>query len=98
MMQSGAIKVLVLAVVIALLSTSASKELLGRYPVAGGFAIVGVVGLLFALFPEAFFLKNPFTEGDRQETLYARRRGARLLGVALLVASILVFMYLTRIR
>ena len=98
MMPSGAIKVLVLAVVIALLSTGAIKEFLGRYPVAGGFAIVGVVGLLFALLPEAFFLKNPFAEGGREQTLYARRRGARLLGVALLVASILVFMYATRAK
>ena len=97
-MPSGAIKVLVLAVVIALLSAGASKEFLGRHPVAGGFAIVGVVGLLFALFPETFFLKNPSTEEGKEDALYARRRGARLLGIALLVASILVFMYATRVR
>jgi len=97
-MRSGAIKVLVIAVVIALLSTGASKDLLGRHPVAGGFAVVGVLGLLLALLPEAFFLKNPFADGGRQEILYARRRGARLLGAALLVASVVVFMYLTRLR
>ena len=97
-MPSGAIKVLVLAVVIALLSAGASKEFLGRHPVAGGFAIVGVVGLLFALFPETFFLKNPSSKEGKEDALYARRRGARLLGIALLVASILVFMYATRVR
>jgi len=97
MMPGGAIKVLVLAVVIALLSTGASKEFLGRHPFAGGFAIVGVVGLLFALFPEAFFLKYPFAEEGRERTVYARRRGARLLGIALLVVSFLVFIYATRV-
>jgi hypothetical protein len=93
-----AIKLLVLAGVIALLSASPSKDFFGRYPVVGGVAIVGVVGLLFALFPEAFFLKPPSVEGSGEQALQARRHGARLLGILLLLATFFLFVYMIRVE
>lgn len=99
-MPKRAIRLLILAGVIALLSSSSSRSFFGRYPAAGGLAFVAVVGLLFSLFPDALFLKNPSGEEKEEEAeaLHSRRRGARLLGVALLVATLLAFMYLSRIR
>ncbi len=98
-MPKRAIRLLILAGVIALLSASSSRSFFGRYPAAGGLALVAVVGLLFSLFPDALFLKTPSgEEKEEEEALHSRRRGARLLGVALLVATLLAFMYLSRIR
>jgi hypothetical protein len=93
-----AIRLLILAGVIALLSAGPSRSFFGRYPAAGGLALVAVVGLLFSLFPDALFLKNPSDEEEEEGSLYSRRRGARLLGIALLVATLLAFMYMTRMR
>ena len=93
-----AIRLLILAGVIALLAAGPSRDFFGRYPAAGGLAFVAVVGLLFSLFPEALFVRRPSSEDESEEegSLYARRRGARLLGIALLVATLLAFMYMTR--
>jgi len=94
--RERAIRLLILAGVIVLLSAGPSRSFFGRYPAAGGLALVAVVGLLFSLFPEALFVRRP--SGEEEESLYARRRGARLLGVALLVATLMAFMYMIRMR
>lgn len=97
-MAKQSVKLLVLAVVIALLSATGIKDLFGRYPAVGGIAVVAVIGMVFALFPEMLFLKTPTAEGRGEDTLHARRHGARLIGILLLIASFLVFIYMIRTR
>ena len=97
-MAREAIKLLVLAGVIALLGATASRDFFGRNPAIGGIAVVAVVGMIFALFPEMLFLRTPSAEEGGEGSLYRRRQGARWLGVLLLVASFAVFIYMIRIE